>query len=117
MTVAEVVLFKAVCVYITQSQVGGNECICWALQINVCAKFACVHGRARLGSIPHRLCLTGCPCRVNKTNLRSGLALGEGVLGGVFTRVESTSGVEDTHTCTHTYAHNDFEIVPAADPH
>lgn len=38
------------------------------------------------------LCLTGCPCRVNKTNLGSGLAQ-----GGMFTSVARRSGMEDTH--------------------
>lgn len=62
----------------------------------------CVRACACLGSIPHRLCLTGCPCRVNKTNLRSGLALGRGCWG-YWGCLQEWRAYQEWRT--HTYAH------------
>lgn len=61
-----------------------------------------VRACACLGSIPHRLCLTGCPCRVNKTNLRSGLALGRGCWG-YWGCLQEWRAYQEWRT--HTYAH------------
>lgn len=74
----------------------------------------CVFARPCLGSIPHRLCLTGCPCRVNKTNLRSGLALGVGGWVGAGCLQEWRA-----HQAwrTYTYAHKCTQIFEMFAPH
>ena len=53
------------------------------------------------GLLSQCLGLTGCPCRVNKTNLRSGLAQ-----GGLFTSVGRRSGMVGPHTHTHTLGYS-----------
>lgn len=91
-------------VYVWKLMSLGAIAVECALQINLCMYVwvnvclcACVH--ACFGSVPHCLRLTGCPCRVNKTNLCSGLAR-EG--GDVYKSGVHIRGGGHTRTHTHT---------------
>lgn len=74
----------------------------------------CARMLARFGSVPHCLRLTGCPCRVNKTNLRSGLAR----RGGECLQEWCAHQGRRRHTHMHTHTtHTNLEMFALSSSH